>query len=282
MANGTNRQILGLKRKDRSVRIGEGDFENNLITEKANQTGTARFLGGRTTLRREEIEPDLRERFRETPEFFAPEEVEKPTSRLVEERERKRIAGEIGVRPVGAGVTRARPPVEEFAEGDVARRDLTKLKRGEKIGRLTIGRETAEEEALRKFGIGRKGEPSVFSEEGIRRLFGSAAELAKVFASPEFQERKAKGIQAATAAKGRQADIKARNERIKALGDLRKSLIESGEEEGSAMLENIDKQLQGVILGRQGSDTSQRIGVLGQLLKLGPLTKEQEQLFTGA
>jgi hypothetical protein len=288
MANGTSRnrkQILGLKRKDKSVRIGEGEFQNDLVTDKSTQTGTNRFLGGQSTLefeQRDTVSPDVKRRFRESPEFFAGEDIEKPTSQLFEERKRKQQVSDVGVKPVGTRrpTTFAQKAVEQ---GDVsAGRDLNKLKRGESIGNFAIGRETAAEEAERKFGVKRGGKPSVFSEQGIRELFGSAADLAKVFASPEFQERKARGIQAAAGRKGRQADIKARNEKIKTLGDLRQSLIESGEEEGSTMLQKIDAQLQSVIQGSSGSDVSQKIGVLGQLLKLGPLTDEQQQLFTGA
>lgn len=284
MANGTNRkrkQILGLQNKDRSVRMGEGNFQNNLITEKATQTGTARFGGTSTTEfeQRTTINPEITRRFKESPGFFAGEDVTKPSAQLFKERKQKQLAKEVRVKPVGT--VRARPTFAQRAkeQGDVQFQDLSKLKRGESIGNITIGRETAAEEAQRKFGVKRKGTSNIFSQQGIRALFGGAADLAKIFASSQFQQRKARGIRSATARKTRAADSKAINEKIKALGDLRSQLIDAGGE--SDLIGKIDAQLQRIIGGQDQSDTVQKIGVLGKLLKLGPLTKEQEQLFTG-
>ncbi len=278
----TNRQrVLGLERNDDLVRVGE-QVDRKLQTDKTSQSGTIRFgrnqtnLGGRSVLEDtgRDVSPESSRKFRESPEFFQKEEVELSTPELLAKRTAEPVKADVGVKPVtGAVRVKEAKAVPKFG-------DVTKLKRGESIGNVSIGRETASEEAQRKFGVKPKGKASVFSAEGIRSLFGSAADLAKVFASTEFQERKAKGLQAGAGAKGLRADAKAKTEKIKALGSVRSQIAESDLE--SPLLQKIDAQIQSLITGADASDTSQKIGVLGNLLKLGPLTKEQEQLFTGA
>jgi hypothetical protein len=94
---------------------------------------------------------------------------------------------------------------------------------------------------------------------GSRGLFGSAAALAKLFTSKEFQERKAKGIQASASRKGARADAKAKNEKIKALSGVFKNLSETpGENEG--LMEKVSTQIQALIAGDEEG------GVSGEML----------------
>jgi hypothetical protein len=78
---------------------------------------------------------------------------------------------------------------------------------------------------------GRAKGSDIFTEKGIQSLFGSAADLAKIFASKEFQQRKAAGIRRGQAGKVRAADTKAKTDQIKAESGLLKDLVESGADE---------------------------------------------------
>jgi len=103
---------------------------------------------------------------------------------------------------------------------------------------------------------------SPFSEQGIEQLFGSAADLAKLFTSKEFQSRKAKGIQSAAGVKGRRADTKAKTEKIKALSGVLEDLSASGGD-NEGLMANVQEQIQNLISGNDGSGPSGE--VLGKL-----------------
>jgi hypothetical protein len=113
-------------------------------------------------------------------------------------------------------------------------------------------------------------------------LFSSTADLAKVFASPEYQAAKAAPGKSAIAQKTKIADQKALNEKVKTLGTLQTQLVEGGEDPDSPLMQKIKAQLQESITGGTQRDASQKIDILGRLLELGNLSPEQEQLFTGA
>jgi hypothetical protein len=108
---------------------------------------------------------------------------------------------------------------------------------------------------------GGAGKPvSPFSEKGINQIFGSAAELAKLFSSKEFQSRKAKGIQNSAAVKGRQADVKAKTEQLKAYGSVRSQLAESDPE--NPLIAKIDEIIQADLMGDGGGPNPEMLGKL--------------------
>ncbi len=111
--------------------------------------------------------------------------------------------------------------------------DISKLKPGESVNNFAI--------AKRPVG-GRKRTQPFGTVADINQVFGSAAELAKIFTSKEFQERKAKGIRAGAALAGSRADEKALVDRMKAEASVIKDLTEAGVEEDA--LKGILERLQ--------------------------------------
>jgi hypothetical protein len=90
------------------------------------------------------------------------------------------------------------------------------------------------------------------SKKGLG-LFGSAAQLAKIFASKEFQQRKAKGIQAAAGIKGRRADVKQQTEQMKVYSTIRSKIAETDPD--SPIIEQIDDLIAGGLgIGSQDAD----------------------------
>ncbi len=135
---------------------------------------------------------------------------------LPKEVDKKLIKAGIDPKTAGSLLKRSRTPTSA---------DLKALKPGESIGNFSIA-----QAPVGGVQRGKKG-PSVFSQKGIESLFGSAADLAKLFASKEFQERKASGIRAGAGLKAKRADTKAKTEQIKAESGLLKDLVESGADE---------------------------------------------------
>ncbi len=115
-----------------------------------------------------------------------------------------------------------------------------------------------------------KGVPAdIFSEAGIKDLFGSTAELARLFSSKEFQARKAKGIRAGATAKGKQADVKAKSERIKALTGVLEQLPLDIEGETSTLRSKLEGELERLSLGGAASQGNPQIRLAARLKKSG-------------
>jgi hypothetical protein len=166
------------------------------------------------------------------------------------------------------GTSRGKVVESSGVDKGTAKLTVTKGKRLTAARRKEIaagaGSEISEQQR-KKLGIGEftKGKgASVFSERGINELFGSAADLAKLFTSKEFQSRKAKGIQQAAGAKGRRVDAKAKTERIKALSGVLEDLSASGGD-NEGLMASIQEQIQNLISGNNGDGMSGE--VLGKL-----------------
>ncbi len=234
---------------------GKSGARKNLITQRAIQTGGAgdgvKRQRGRSTLefeQRDTIGPDIRKRFRESPGFFAGEQVTKSTTQILREKEQAGVGELAGVRPPQKMGGTTRPAITD-------KQKATSLSSFTDIGKFKKGGKTLRELADKK-GAG------VFTERGISELFGSAADLAKLFASPEFQQRKARGIQVAAGAKGRRADVKARSDQITALSGVLEDLSVSGGD-NEALINRIQEQIQSLIAGGDGGGITP--GLVGKL-----------------
>lgn len=283
---GTNRVQTADLGSQPLTRVGASGGGKNLTTQRAIQTGGAgdgvkravltgvkeavdpfvkagrgidrarrgsRFpdLGGRSTTGRGAtgIDPDVRKRFIESPGFFAGDQPTKPTAQIIAERERTETGRVVGVEPP--------KPVKIGGTTRLAKEDVSIGGRGSftDIGEFKKGGKTLRELAGAKRGA------DIFSEKGISELFGSAADLAKLFTSKEFQQRKALGIQSAAGVKGRRADTKAKTERIKALSGVLEDLsLSGGDNEG--LMARIQEQIQSLISGDGGGASSEVIGKL--------------------
>lgn len=243
------------------TRIGASGDGKNFTTERAIQTGGAgdgvRRQRGRSAIafeQRSDIDPGIRERFRESPGFFAGDQPTKPTAQILREKTQARVGEIAKVKPTGplkVGGT-ARPAITD-------KQKATRLSTFTDIGEFEKGGKTLRELAGDKKGAG------VFTEQGIGELFGSAADLAKLFASKEFQQRKSKGIQSAAGVKGRRADVKAKTERIKALSGVLEDLSATGGD-NEGLIGRIQEQIQNLISGGGdgGGATPEVLGKLAE------------------
>lgn len=234
------------------TRIGASGDGKNAITERSIQTGGAgdgmkrnrstthfepRSIGGADTL----------ERFRRSGSALKPDDPTKSNIQIKAERLSGAAKGLVtkeagGLRPAG-GTNRLVPKIGQGGSFT----DQGSFKKGGKT--------------LRE--ISKQGKRvSPFSEKGIEELFGSAADLAKLFTSKEFQSRKAKGIQSAAGVKGRRADTKAKTDKIKALSGVLEDLSTSGGD-NEGLMASVQEQIQNLISGNDGSGPSGE--VLGKL-----------------
>ena len=214
-------------------------------------TGGSNRNRGRSTLefsQRGPVAPSTRKRFREAPEFFAGEDIAKPTEQLFREKRQAGVGEIAGVKPVGrvkVGGT-ARPSVAD-------KQKATRLSTFTDIGEFEKGGKTLRELATAKKGAG------VFTEKGIRELFGSAADLAKMFASPEFQKKQRQARTTRIRSKSRLAELKSIDSSIKALSGALAGTEISGDE---GLKSTLSQQLADAVSQRQqvssGGGTSRR------------------------
>jgi hypothetical protein len=281
MANGTNRRnrVLGIEREDDVVRRGE-QVNQNLITDKGIQTGTTKFLsavrggareavsmvgrakvgggridlGGRPTARFTDvdtrIEPEITRRFKESPEFFEAEEVGKPTERLVRERKAKKATQAVGVKPVG---------VDRKREGKAITEQLS-------LGEGTRGGGFVDIGTFRRTEGGKTLREELEQPSG----FKSTAEILKSISRTSA---------ASAQAKGRQADVKAKTERLKAIGGVIGQLQEFPDE-NAAVLETLRKQFVDVLSGAGDQAASQTdTGLAARFKEAGFSDEEIKEIF---
>jgi hypothetical protein len=224
--------------------IGSSGNSKNLITKKSVQTGGAGDGVGRSTTHFSQPTGGAQgtlKRFRESAAAIGPEDITKSTKQIRAERATSELGG---VKAVESGTLKSK----EVAGG--TSRGISVGGKGSftDLGKFKKGGKTLRE--ISQAG-GQQG-ASPFSQKGIGQLFGSAAELAKLFSSKEFQQRKARGIQGGAAAKGKRADVKAKADKAKALGTLREQISTSDPE--NPIIARIDEIIQGEILGDGGAD----------------------------
>ena len=252
-AGGADRvQTIDLGSNPATQRGKSGAKKNGNVTSRSVQTGGAgdgvKRQRGRSTTHFEQPTAGTgatRRKFRESAGFFAGDEPTKPTTQILAERK----ASGAGIKPpspVKTGGT-VRPPVSD-------KQKATSLSRITDQGEFKKGGKTLSELAAKR-GAG------VFTEQGINELFGSAADLAKLFSSREFQERKAKGIQSAAGVKGRRADAKAKTDRITALSGVLEDLSATGGD-NEALIGRIQEQIQNLISGGGGGATPELVAKL--------------------
>ncbi len=237
MAFGTTRERQKLfdMGPDPLTRIGaSGSRKNGGMTRKATQTGGAGD-GVRQTRSTTHFEqpntgsPATLERFRESARGLLPDDP-KLTNIEARARAKKQTLPVKGVQSIPEKVG-----------------GTTRVGRKARGGNIT---HAASGVPSKKAGV--------FTEKGINEIFGSAADLAKLFASKEFQQRKARGIQSAMGVKGRRADAKAKTDRITALSGVLEDLSVSGGDNESLM-SRIQDQIQNLITGGDGSGVSTEV-----------------------
>jgi hypothetical protein len=118
------------------------------------------------------------------------------------------------------------------------------------------------------------------TDADVSPAFASASRLAQIFASPEFQNRKAKGIRQGAAAKGARADVEAKTERMKVVaGAIEKFSLVPGNE---AVIKSLTEQFQELSQGRGEEDAAVASNQLALKLKLtGKLSDEEIQQIVG-
>lgn len=273
MALGASRKKQeGLTNTANAVRIGE-QVDRNTQSDKLAQSGTLSFGGGRSTLRRDEIVTDHRQTFRDSAKGLEKDDPRRSTKDILREQEVK--AGPPVATERKGGPVRGTMRAKAVAQGDVEMGKFDAMKPGSSIGNFSIGRRTAADDNARLGGGG------TFTKAGVKGIFQSSAKLAKLFATPEYQESINKGPRQRRASKEVRANQKAVNERVKALGTLKTQLTESGEAPDSSIMQTIDKQLQEQFTGGADRGNVEKVGLLGQLLEIGDLTPEQERIIIG-
>lgn len=140
-------------------------------------------------------------------------------------------------------------------------------------------------EAVVKGGVRRgaaipKKSFNILNFEGIENVFSRAGDLATFFASPEFQKGQRKARGAALGAKGRRADLKLQNERIKALSGVLKNTADP--EQRSLIQEQISKMIEttSAVGGvRRGLDISTVEGFAATLKDLDIFSDDEIRSF---
>jgi hypothetical protein len=222
---------------------GKSGGSKNLITNRAVQTGGAGdgVKRNRSTTHFEQPtdgSPGTLKRFRESAAKIGADDPSlSNVQALSKSRRRTTTPSDTSLSPTG-GTTRLVKP------------------KAESLGRFTDQGEFTQDGV--KLRGRQKKSVSPFSEQGIGQLFGSAADLAKLFSSKEFQQRKAQGVQAAAGIKGRRADTKAKTERIKALSGVLEDLSASGGD-NEGLMARIQEQIQGLISGDGGGGASSEV-----------------------
>jgi hypothetical protein len=247
---GTNRiqtSDLGSKPLTRMGASGDG---KNTITARGVQTGGAGdgMKQGRSTTHFSQPTgggADTLKRFRESAKT---KPLDDPTLSNVQALERSRGAIPTGNLKAVSGKKKVSDLI-----GGTNRLVGTKPSNVTDLGEFKKGGKT-----LRELSGAKRKSVSPFSEQGINQLFGSAADLAKLFSSKEFQSRKAKGIQQAAGAKGRRVDAKAKTEKIKALSGILEDLSASGGD-NEGLMASVQEQIQRLISGGDGDGMSGEI-----------------------
>ncbi|MCP3966632.1 MAG: hypothetical protein GY718_09825, partial [Lentisphaerae bacterium] len=196
MANRNRRKELIDSVRSLETRRGESPTGNIVNTKAQDVAGTtpARPKRGRTTLRREVRETDLRDVFRKDPEFFKQEDVTKPGTELLKTFKQQEATDVSrvqppGVAPKGAGIgviKRTQTPFSAFETSGQSKRTrerlgaLGKLKPGESIDNFSIAQTP-------RGGTQRRKSPGIFTARGIEGFFGNLGSLAQKIVSPEFQ-----------------------------------------------------------------------------------------------
>ncbi len=229
-------------------------------------------IGGASTLEfesRQQISPETKSKFTQSPGFFEQDRPELSNKQLAELRKQgvdTSVGTELGVKPTPEGV-------EKKVAGGTQRGRATLTAFDPKTGKTTTTRSEDIQDQLKRVRELKPGE----SIGNFRISQGDVQAPSKFKSTKEILRGISKAQNQSAIQKGKRADVKARTDKLKALGTIRAEIAESDFD--SPLIKTLDAQIEALLGEAVGGTAQTDQAALAKVSQRFPNIKDNQLLI---